>query len=287
MKRPFLQSTLRELHLVVKAPRLWATFAAVVLIFWVTGPYGTAERLAVVPRLGFWLVLHAVTWAIAIVSAVLANGLLREKVASGFVRMMIGAAVASIPIGLVTTAIGSATFSALPTVADVMADIATGLLLSLLFCTLTWMTMNTEFALELNDAGTTAIASDEAGQQTSRNPALLKETGRVPLLLRLKPANRGLPLHVTVSDHYTEVTTTLGRELILLRFADALGELGPVPGLQVHRSHWVADAHVARLVRDNGRMTILLCDGTEVPVSRTYAAAVRQRWGYRLPRSRP
>lgn len=279
MKRPFLQSTLRELHLVVKAPRLWATFAAVVLIFWVTGPYGTAERLAVVPRLGFWLVLHAVTWTIAIVSAVLANGLLRARVASGFVRMMIGAAVASIPIGLVTTAIGAATFSVTPTVANIMADIATGLFLSLLFCALTWMTMNTEAALELSDTGTAAMASDEDGRRASGDLVPQTDAGRVPLLLRLKPAKRGLPLHLTVSDHYTEVTTTLGRELILLRFADALGELGAVPGLQVHRSHWVSDAHFERLVRDNGRIAILLRDGTEVPVSRTYAAAVRQRWG--------
>lgn len=279
MKRPFLQSTLRELHLVLKAPRLWATFAAVVLIFWVTGPYGTAERLALVPRLGFWLVLHALTWAIAIVSAVFANGILRERVTSGFVRMMIGAAVASIPIGLVTTAIGSVTFSVAPTAAGVLTDIATGLLLSLSFCALTWMTMNKESASELNDTGTLAATTDERGHQAFVEPTLHKNTGQVPLLLRLKHANRGVPLHLTVSDHYTEVTTTAGRELILLRFADALGELGPVQGLQVHRSHWVADAHVARLVRDNGRMTIQLGDGTEVPVSRTYAAAVRQRWG--------
>ena len=280
MKRPFLQSTLRELHLVLKAPRLWATFAAVVLIFWVTGPYGTAERLAIVPRLGFWLVLHALTWAIAIVSAVFANGILHDRVASGFVRMMIGAAVASIPIGLVTTAIGSVTFSVAPTPAGVLTDIATGLLLSLSFCALTWMTMNKEAASELNDTDTSAATADaRGGHQAFVEPTVHKNTGQVPLLLRLKHANRGAPLHLTVSDHYTEVTTTAGRELILLRFADALGELGPVQGMQVHRSHWVADAHVVRLVRDSGRTTIQLGDGTEVPVSRTHAAAVRQRWG--------
>jgi DNA-binding LytR/AlgR family response regulator len=278
VKRLFLQSTLRELHIVVKAPRLWATFAAVVLIFWVTGPYGTAERLAAIPRLGFWLVLHAVTWAIAIVSAVLANGLLRERVGSGFVRMMIGAAAACIPIGIVTSAIGAATFSMVPTAADVMADIATGLFLSLSFCALAWMTMNTEAALEFNDASVAATA-DDGRNHAPVEPAPKKDTTRIPLLLRLKPANRGLPLHLTVSDHYTEVTTTLGRELILLRFTDALGELGSVPGLQVHRSHWVADAHVVGIVRDNGRIAIQLGDGTEVPVSRTYAAVVRQRWG--------
>ncbi len=227
MKRPFLQSTLRELHLVLKAPRLWATFAAVVLIFWVTGPYGTAERLALVPRLGFWLVLHALTWAIAIVSAVFANGILRERVTSGFVRMMVGAAVASIPIGLVTTAIGSVTFSLTPTAAGVLTDIATGLLLSLSFCTLAWMTMNKEAASELNDTGTLAATADaRGGHQAFLEPTLQRNTGAIPLLFRLKHANRGVPLHLTVSDHYTEVTTTAGRELILLRFADALGELG-------------------------------------------------------------
>lgn len=278
MKRPLLQTTLRELHLVVKAPRFWATFASVVLVFWVTGPYGTGERLAAVPRFGFWLVLHSATWAIAIVSAVLANGL-RERIASGFVRMMIGAAVASIPIGLVTTALAAATFSVAPTTGSVAADIATGLVLSLLFCALTWMTMNREATVELSDTDTAAKASEEGADRVSAGLPYRTEPGRVPLLQRLKPANRGLPLHLTVSDHYTEVTTTLGRELILLRFADALGELGPVPGLQVHRSHWVADANVARLVRTNGRMTILLGDGTEVPVSRTYAASVRRRWG--------
>lgn len=248
------------------------------LIFWITGPYGTAQRLAAVPRLGFWLVLHAATWSIAIVSAVLANGLLRQKLASGFARMMVGAAAAGIPIGLVTSAISAATFSVVPTATDVLADVGTGLLLSLLFCTLTWMTMNAEVATELGATGPEATAAGESAA-LARADAVETGGGRVPLLLRLKPANRGLPLHLTVSDHYTEVTTTAGRELILLRFADAIGELGPVPGLQVHRSHWVADAHVARLLRDNGRLSIHLADGTEVPVSRTYAAAVRQRWG--------
>lgn len=279
MKRPLLQTTLRELHLVAKAPRFWATFASVVLIFWITGPYGTADRLAAAPRLGFWLVLHAATWAIAIVSAVLANGLLRERVASGFARMMIGAAVAGVPIGLVTSALAAATFAVAPTPGGMLSDIATGLLLSLLFCALTWMTLNTDNMLEASDTGAATTGPRMDANREPSDPGRSSEAGGIPLLLRLKPVNRGWPLHLTVSDHYTEVTTTAGRELILLRFADALGELGAVPGLQVHRSHWVADAHVARLVRDNGRMTILLGDGTEVPVSRTHAAAVRQRWG--------
>jgi hypothetical protein len=40
-----MQSTLRELLVFVRSPRFWATFAAVVLIFTVTGAYGTADRM--------------------------------------------------------------------------------------------------------------------------------------------------------------------------------------------------------------------------------------------------
>ena len=61
--------------------------------------------------------------------------------------------------------------------------------------------------------------------------------------------------------------------------ADALKELGPTPGLQVHRSHWVTDAHVETLKRDGGRLVLIMKDGTEIPVSRTYAEAVRSRFG--------
>jgi DNA-binding LytR/AlgR family response regulator len=47
----------------------------------------------------------------------------------------------------------------------------------------------------------------------------------------------------------------------------------------VHRSHWVADDFVAKLNRADGRLSLSLADGTEIPVSRTYAANVRTRFG--------
>ena len=75
------------------------------------------------------------------------------------------------------------------------------------------------------------------------------------------------------------VMTSRGRELILLRFSDALEELGGTPGLQVHRSHFVADAHVEKLLRADGRMAVVLKDGREIPVSRSRVEAVRARWG--------
>lgn len=263
VERPLLQSALRELQVFLRAPRFWATFGAVVLIFWVTGSYGTAERLAAIPRLGFWLVLHAVAWAIAVTAIVLVNTLLRDRIPGLGRRMALGTLVAGVPVGLATNAISLATFGGTPTVLDLAASIATGLLLSALFCALTYLTMSSRQA--------EALSSVPAPSE--------EERADVPLLRRLRPENRGPILHMTVADHYTEVTTSRGRELILLRFSDAVEEAGGTQGLQVHRSHFVADAHVERLLRSDGKLAILLKDGSEIPVSRSRTEAVRARWG--------
>nr|WP_314085322.1 LytTR family DNA-binding domain-containing protein [uncultured Shinella sp.] len=265
MERPFLQSALRELQVFLRSPRFWATFGAVVLIFWVTGPYGTAERLASAPRLGFWLVQHAAAWSIAVVTIVLVNTLLLRRVPSLLGRMAIGTLIAGVPVGLATEAISLATFGGTPTLATIAQSIASGLALSALFCGLTFMTMSSKQAEALSPSPLPI-------------PEATNERAEVLLLRRLKPENRGPVLHMTVADHYTEVTTSRGRELVLLRFSDALEELGATAGLQVHRSHFVADIHVDRLLRSEGRLAILMKDGREIPVSRSRMEAVRSRW---------
>jgi len=262
VERPFLKSALRELHVFLRAPRFWATFGAVVLIFWVTGPYGTAERLATVPRLGFWLVLHAVAWGIAILTLVVVNTFLLHRIPSLVGRMALGTLVAGIPVGLATEAISLATFGGTLSFPVIAESIATGLLLSALFCALTFMTMSSKQAEALS------LSPAPVGEQRVE----------APLLRRLKPENRGAILHLTVADHYTEVTTNRGRELVLLRFSDALEELGNTPGLQVHRSHFVADGFVEKLQRSEGRLTVVAKDGREIPVSRSRIEAVRARW---------
>jgi hypothetical protein len=40
---------------------------------------------------------------------------------------------------------------------------------------------------------------------------------------------------------------------VFLALYDALKETGATPGLQVHRSHGTADAHVERLNRNSGQ----------------------------------
>ena len=77
-----------------------------------------------------------------------------------------------------------------------------------------------------------------------------------------------------MDDHYVKVHTTGGSCLILMRFADAVAELG-VLGMQVHRSHWVAHRHMLATVRRDGRTVLRVTGGRNVPISRPYLPAVR------------
>lgn len=82
---------------------------------------------------------------------------------------------------------------------------------------------------------------------------------------------------VESEDHYLRLHTSQGQELILMRLADAVAELDGIEGMQVHRSWWVARAAIAEARRGDGRATLTLKDSSEVPVSRTYAKALRER----------
>ncbi|MEL7547302.1 MAG: LytTR family DNA-binding domain-containing protein [Pseudomonadota bacterium] len=77
-------------------------------------------------------------------------------------------------------------------------------------------------------------------------------------------------------DHYLRVYTSLGDELILMRLSDAARELADAKGLQVHRSWWVASDAIRDVRKANGRSFLVLLDGIEAPVSRSFRDAVRE-----------
>jgi len=97
-------------------------------------------------------------------------------------------------------------------------------------------------------------------------------------LERLPYKLRGAELWaVEAEDHYLRLHTSRGQDLILMRLADAVAELEGLEGAQTHRSWWVARGAITGVRRGDGRATLTLQDGSDVPVSRTYAAMLRQR----------
>jgi DNA-binding LytR/AlgR family response regulator len=80
---------------------------------------------------------------------------------------------------------------------------------------------------------------------------------------------------VEAEDHYLRIHTSKGADLILMRLADAIVELEGLEGAQVHRSWWVARDGVAETRREGARVTLVLKDGAEAPVSRPNVRALR------------
>lgn len=100
---------------------------------------------------------------------------------------------------------------------------------------------------------------------------------RVRFLERLPPKLMGAAIHAVESeDHYLRLHTSKGSDLILMRLADAIAELEGIEGAQVHRSWWVARAAVTEVKRDAGRVSLVLPDGAEAPVSRPNVKALRE-----------
>lgn len=82
-------------------------------------------------------------------------------------------------------------------------------------------------------------------------------------------------MRIEAQDHYLNVVTARGSTLILMRLGDAMAELVG-QGLQVHRSHWIATAAVAKHRRIGARDVLIMADGVEVPVSRSFRAAAQE-----------
>ncbi|MBX2881917.1 MAG: LytTR family transcriptional regulator DNA-binding domain-containing protein [Granulosicoccus sp.] len=78
--------------------------------------------------------------------------------------------------------------------------------------------------------------------------------------------------------HYLNVWTTAGRTTVLGNLRDVVADLGDI-GLQVHRSHWVAHAHVRRILGTASNGVCILSNELRVPISRRRWKDVRKQYG--------
>ena len=61
-----------------------------------------------------------------------------------------------------------------------------------------------------------------------------------------------------------------------MRLSDAIRESAPEPGLQVHRSHWVARAQVRAARRIGDRAVLTMTTGDDIPASRAHIPALKE-----------
>lgn len=225
---------------------------AAALFLGFAGAFGSIE-LPLFERLGYWLVLMLLGWLWgAFISRLLFRRL--EDRLGVWTRALLSSITLAIPFTAVVALAGRYAFHQTFGPAGLA-----GLFFPVAIIALIMVTLNV-----LVERQATTAASD-------RPPKFLE---RLPLKLR------GAEIWaVEAEDHYLRLHTSKGQDLILMRLADAVAELEGIEGAQVHRSWWVARDAITGAARGDGRATLTLMDGSEVPVSRTYARTLREnRW---------
>ena len=65
---------------------------------------------------------------------------------------------------------------------------------------------------------------------------------------------------------------------MLMPFSEAIASLPNDLGMRIHRSHWVSRNAVKKVEAARSRLKVILENGTELPVSRSFSGAVRETW---------
>jgi len=121
------------------------------------------------------------------------------------------------------------------------------------------------------------VVAHLAERAVHTEPALPEKEARAPIFERIKPNLRSGEIYgLMAEDHYVRIITSKGDDLILMRLSDAIKELGPINGLPVHRSWWVAEAGVKSVKKSEGKISLELHSGQIVPVSRSNVKSVKQ-----------
>lgn len=97
------------------------------------------------------------------------------------------------------------------------------------------------------------------------------------LMNKLPLKLRGKLLCIKSEDHYLKIYTDKGQHLLLMRLKDAILQLQAFPGLQVHRSWWVAESAILESIKEGGSNFFVLENDVRVPISRTFFSLVKQR----------
>jgi hypothetical protein len=245
---------------------------AIGILLGLAAPFGSGE-LPTAPRLFFWVLFIIVGYGLFRPISAVANWLVAETPVPRWAAVAMTALVASLPLAaMIAFALGGMQVTPFwfgERFAILYAQVAAiGLAIHLL--------MNFLFPGPVEPA---AEAPAPAEAPTEAAP-------EHPFFRRLPPGLGTELLCLEMQDHYVRVQTAAGASLLLMRFRDAVAELGEL-GLQVHRSWWVAHAAITALEPDGRSLRLRLTDGSFVPVSRANAAAVRAAVVHRFDRPPP
>ncbi len=245
-KRSNLQITLREMQKLLAAPRFWIALACVVALLVVSGPFETSTLLTTPQRAAYWAAVSLATYFLAMAFIVPFTLFGEAKGWPKLLTAILGGCVAGPAVGVLVYGINTQ-----------IAGYEAGALGDLIYilCACTVITVAVSCLVQLV-AGT----SSQAEPVDPTAPRFMK---------RLSVDVRGDVMTLNAQDHYVEVVTSRGKELILMRLGDAIDELPGIDGQRIHRSWWVSKEAISTLAPYRGKLFLDLKDGRTIPVSRS------------------
>jgi LytTr DNA-binding domain len=237
--------------------------AAIGTLLGLLAPFGS-DRLPAPGRLFFWVGFIFAGYLIFRPVSAVARWLTEESRVPAWLALLLVAVVASLPLATII-AFALAKLSG-------GGDFWSGNSFLLLYgqVALVGVSIHLVMRLVFGAPGARAADSGPAAGEAAPRPGGADN----PFLKRLPPALGRELLSLQMQDHYVQVRTELGATLILMRFRDAVAELGD-RGIQVHRSWWAAFDAMEGLDRDGRGARLRLRGGAVIPVSRACLPAVR------------
>ncbi len=243
--------------------------ALIGLVFGFLGPFGT-YAMPVALRLAYWVGFIIIGYAIFRPVSISA-GWLRESIAMPFwTAELLATAIATLPL---TFLIGFA-MSGMRFDPSFWGD---RFLILYLQCAVIgfgiFLFMRLLFGPDGSDAESEGIQEPEP-REIQAEPSEI-----APVQTNLHDRQSDIPdriIALGVEDHYVRVHGPERTEMILMRLSDAIREMEPLEGMQVHRSWWVARDAIVTSRRAGRNLRLSLFGGLEVPVSRAYVTKLKQ-----------
>lgn len=248
-----MQITLREITKSITSSKFWIGLFGVVCVLAVSAPFDSGDVFNLVQRFFYWGAIAATTFFLGFFINLSVSLLIEKHTDKRLISRIVSSVLAGIAVGIWVYFINTYVLSLIePSWIDFSIFTLTCVVIAGSVSALMFILNDTITEIE-----NTIKPSTKTKSQSSFYKRLPKKLGTDIISLNAQ-------------DHYVEVTTPKGKELVLIRLSDAIAELEDIEGEQIHRSWWISKKHLADTKRKNGRLYLVLSNQNEIAVSRSY-----------------
>lgn len=213
------------------------------LIAALMGPFGNYEHVSLGDRLIYWPAMAWVSVAIFGAPLTLIEAFRPAWASRWYVALLVGV-LGCLPLAVVTRLTAVSMWPGLAKEIGPLGWVGQCLVISVPVVMIFW------------------FATQRSKLKPAAEPAAAPPSFREALCLQME-------------DHYVRVHDRNGSQLVLMTLADAIARTAR-PGLQVHRSWWVALDAVEIAIVDGRNVRLRLKNGLEAPVARASVVKVRE-----------